>query len=75
MPINGSNLILLVIDAECPIDNKPTTIIPEIKDFYDNSSLACYRGNSAIPRRRPQSCINQHHNVSEVIKISLLTKN
>lgn len=66
VPIPHSNLILLIIDALCPVPDLyyRMSIIP-IEQYYGNaSSLACHRAARRLNRRRPTSCINQHANVS-----------
>lgn len=63
VPINGSNLILLVFDSTgCLHAEKKISIDPVEKDY--NKTVACHRKNSRVlSRRKPAICINHHVNV------------
>lgn len=64
MPIPSSNLILLVRDMNCPIDDPyyKITLIPKV---FANNSTCSLPERQPMYRRRPASCINHHQNVSE----------
>lgn len=65
VPIPGSNLILVVFDINgCPaVPDMKLSIVPR-EEVYSNGSLPCHRRTIRLPRRRPNSCINHHANVS-----------
>ena len=68
VPIPSSNLVLLVIDKDCPkTDPHYKVTLSPYKEEYSNDSLACYRSTETLQRRRPTSCINRHINVSATL--------
>lgn len=72
-PIPNTNLILLVKDLNCPVDDemyyKMTVESEEYKyvtqDSCESTCLTCYKATRQLYRRRPASCINQNKNVSK----------
>lgn len=64
LPIKQSNMILLVVDTLCPIAEQSVPITTQPFDITYNTSLMCHKYFSDMPRKRPISCINKHHNVS-----------
>lgn len=63
-PIQKSNLLFLVLDTMCPIEDPHMQLNTFPAEILYNSSLACYKSLFELTRRRPPSCINQHQNVS-----------
>lgn len=69
VPIPSSNLILLVAEAWCPVDDSHFKITTTpYEQGYNNESLACHRSTVYMRRRRPTSCINRHINVRTFAK-------
>lgn len=64
MPIPSSNLILLVKDMNCPLDDPHYKITLTPKLYTNNSCSLPER--PLLYRRRPASCISHHQNVIEV---------
>lgn len=71
LPIKQSNMILLVLEAICPISEQSIPMTTQPFDITYNSSLMCHKYFSDMPRKRPISCINKHHNVSTIIYAQL----
>ena len=66
--ISFSNMVLVAVDALCPVtDMKKLSVTPnEVK--YSNITLACFKVHSSdLPRRRPTSCINKHPKVGDIL--------
>lgn len=66
MPIPSSNLILLVKDLNCPVDDDSDfkiTLTAEEYSYSGAESLSCFQQQQILYRRRPPSCISQHKNV------------
>lgn len=70
MPIPYSNLILLVKDLNCPLDDMYYRMSVKAEEYkYTTSScdaqpcLPCYKTTRTSYRRRPASCISQNKNV------------
>ncbi|XP_033217847.1 voltage-dependent calcium channel subunit alpha-2/delta-3 isoform X2 [Belonocnema kinseyi] len=67
-PLELSNMLLLVIDTNCgntndfPLKITHSDIVP--KNASD--TLACWKAERSLRRKRPQSCVRSHKNESEI---------
>ena len=59
-----SNLVLMVVQADCDCSRQYSSITLEPKEVKYNASVKCNRMKSQKVRRRPNSCHAYHPKVS-----------
>lgn len=69
LPIKQSNMILLVVDVLNVIANQSIPVTTRPFDINYEESLMCHKIFSAMPRKRPTSCTNEHFNVRNYLSI------
>ncbi|XP_044586279.1 voltage-dependent calcium channel subunit alpha-2/delta-3 isoform X2 [Cotesia glomerata] len=65
-PVDFSNMLLIVVDLNCPNTAEPYVDIEPVEVIYFNTTLACQKASTNMKRRRPLSCIRNHLQESEI---------
>lgn len=65
-PVEESNMLLIVVDTNCPNTAYPPLSVEPEEVIYTNASLACQKASSNLKRRKPQSCIRTSPRESEI---------
>ncbi|KAK0182558.1 hypothetical protein PV327_000684, partial [Microctonus hyperodae] len=65
-PVEESNMLLIVVDTNCPNTAYPPVSVEPEEVIYTNASLACQKALSNLKRRKPQSCIRTSPRESEI---------
>ncbi|XP_034938362.1 voltage-dependent calcium channel subunit alpha-2/delta-3 isoform X2 [Chelonus insularis] len=65
-PVDFSNMLLIVVDINCPNTAEPPLRVEPVEVVNPNASLACQKVYSNLRRRKPQSCIRSHPRESEI---------
>ncbi|XP_008550287.1 voltage-dependent calcium channel subunit alpha-2/delta-3 isoform X1 [Microplitis demolitor] len=65
-PVDFSNMLLIVVDLNCPNTAEPYIDVEPAEIIYFNTTLACQKGFTNLKRRRPSSCIRNHPRESEI---------
>ncbi|XP_043273923.1 voltage-dependent calcium channel subunit alpha-2/delta-3 isoform X3 [Venturia canescens] len=65
-PVSFSNLLLVVVDTNCPDTAEPSLSVEPEEVLYPNTTLACQKAMNELRRQRPHSCIRNHTRESEI---------